>query len=286
MNCNNCGRELTTPPVWCQCGQDFRHGDSRTRRRVADRCLTREEFCAALLRLSTRGFRWYDDVGLIRKYRNIVEGAVAITMFCLLAAVEIRDWEQGLIIPRTLLSAFLVLAWVGSAQILVSSFSSYDLRTWKWAPEPTLALVFVSGVVLGYAVSRHPFLASSPALVLATAVAVAFAVGMSFYLLLRAMERRRARTGAYADCKHRLFEGASDSFQAAAQPQEPAQATPDVVRWYHVLVALLLFHVAPAWGVVKVMRGQRRSGLFLIIVPLIVAVLLALAVLTAIRARG
>jgi hypothetical protein len=51
----------------------------------------------------------------------------------------------------------------------------------------------------------------------------------------------------------------------------------DPIRWYHVLVAVLLPVFAWLWGVVNLIRRKRRSGRLMIIIPVAYVVLLIVA---------
>jgi hypothetical protein len=205
--------------------------------------------------------------------------------FALIATVFIRDWNQGIVVPRDFLGVFFLLGWFGSAQILVSSFSSYDLWTWRWKSESLLALVIVSGVALMYAALRPFILESLPALQFGTSAVLGMIPGIVLYFFFRKLERQYARNGAYTSLKDDTTRTACVLRQPAKQTLVPSRAQLDVIRWHHALIAVFFFPFAPAWGAVKLMRGERRSGLFLIIAPVIFLACYAILILIAIQVR-
>jgi len=51
----------------------------------------------------------------------------------------------------------------------------------------------------------------------------------------------------------------------------------DEPRWYHVVIAVMLPYVALPWGIVNLVRGRKRSGFILVVIP---AVLFLFALIT------
>lgn len=47
----------------------------------------------------------------------------------------------------------------------------------------------------------------------------------------------------------------------------PSPIEQDPIRWFHVVFALLLPYVAAPWGIVNLVRGKRRSGILLLVIP-------------------
>jgi hypothetical protein len=54
-----------------------------------------------------------------------------------------------------------------------------------------------------------------------------------------------------------------ESGVAAVSDDQPV-ISPDFIRWYHVVFALILPYVAVPWGIINLIRGKKRSGLLLL----------------------
>jgi hypothetical protein len=77
---------------------------------------------------------------------------------------------------------------------------------------------------------------------------------------------------------NRLGQPRSDKPQPTRPPLTPAERDP--IRWYHVVFAVMLPYVALPWGIINLLRRRRRSGLFLLITPLVVFAVVAVIGIT------
>ena len=149
MKCPDCGRELVEPPVWCQCGRDFRHKDPRTKKLVADRPPTKSER-PRLLEVGRRftTFRWMDEEGFIRKHTHYVVGVFALLFVMGGFNLFVNEARQGRVV-----SAIVVLVlMLGMAGAAVDSFSSYDLGTWQTQKSGGGVVAFQSLVFFPFAI--------------------------------------------------------------------------------------------------------------------------------------
>lgn len=128
MKCPDCGLELVDPPVWCECGQDFRHKDPRTKKLVADRPLTKSERPRLLeIRRRFTAFRWMDEEGFIRKHTHLVVGVFALFFVVGGFNLFVNEARQG----RVVSAIVVFVLTLGMAGAAVESFTSYDLGTWQ-----------------------------------------------------------------------------------------------------------------------------------------------------------
>jgi len=79
-----------------------------------------------------------------------------------------------------------------------------------------------------------------------------------------------------------IFDLKAERIKKRCRADTPGSAT-DEIRWYHVLVAVMLPYVALPWGVVNLVKKHRRSGLGLVLISgfmLLVTVLSILIVVS------
>ena len=62
-------------------------------------------------------------------------------------------------------------------------------------------------------------------------------------------------------------------------------ASLDPIRWFHVVFAICVPYVGILWGIVNLVRGKKRSGILLLVVPVIVFVAVFGICLIAIRGK-
>lgn len=62
-----------------------------------------------------------------------------------------------------------------------------------------------------------------------------------------------------------VFDFKAERIKKRCRVETPGTTT-DEIRWYHVLVAVMLPYVALPWGIVNLVKKQRRSGLVLVLI--------------------
>lgn len=131
IKCPDCGKDLTnsSPPVWCKCGHDFRHTDPRTKHPVACRLMTTGEKFRAF---RSSKYRWIDDDGLIRKYRNWLLGILSImTLLGFGTSYANNPNIFGLATGGITVKLIVLFLLYGFALNAANSLISYDLKTWQ-----------------------------------------------------------------------------------------------------------------------------------------------------------
>ena len=77
-----------------------------------------------------------------------------------------------------------------------------------------------------------------------------------------------------------FFDLKAEKIKRRGRPEGLEQPT-DVVRWYHVLVAIMLPYVALPWGIVNLVRKRHRTGLVLVLVPVFFGIVIAICLIAA-----
>jgi len=75
-----------------------------------------------------------------------------------------------------------------------------------------------------------------------------------------------------------VFDLRAEKIRRRGRPQS-ALAIMDEPHWYHVVVAIMLPYVALPWGIINLIRGRKRSGLVLVIIPAVLFLFLLITLL-------
>jgi hypothetical protein len=202
------------------------------------------------------GFRWIDQDGCIRKYRRPVEG-VLFLLFFLAPGCMVQYHPEIADLRNPVAWGVLFVLW-GVAQVIISNFTSYDMGTWVRhpTPQPLLGLAFLLGIL----------------------------PGVVLYVILRNNERRFLRE---------VFRKTGADAVTSEMPRAGSEKAADVghvrvdrVRWYHIMVAVMLPSLAPAWGVVKLLRGERRSGTAIILISFAVIAFFGVVIFAVVWSQG
>ncbi|MBL9114338.1 MAG: hypothetical protein JNJ83_04975 [Verrucomicrobiaceae bacterium] len=69
--------------------------------------------------------------------------------------------------------------------------------------------------------------------------------------------------------------------QEVSGPEEVHSVTRDELRWYHVLVAIVLPYVGIPWGIIHLIKERRRSGMSMILISGIWLAIIAAIIIVA-----